>query len=138
MRVDICKNCQKQISQSQRVFCSNQCQSDYQFKRYIIEWKRGNVSGLRGKNTYNFSAHVIRYLLDKYSNACALCGWNRVNVITKRSPLEIDHIDGNWSNNTESNLIVLCPNCHSLTPSYKNLNKGSGRIWRRDKCVKII
>lgn len=31
------------------------------------------------------------------------------------APLEIEHIDGNALNNKEDNLILLCPNCHSLT-----------------------
>lgn len=60
-----------------------------------------------------------------------------VNKFTLQIPLEIDHIDGDSSNNSESNLILLCPNCHSLTKTYKNANKGNGRLWRREKYVKI-
>jgi predicted HNH restriction endonuclease len=33
-------------------------------------------------------------------------------------------------NNNEDNLQVLCPNCHSLTSTYKNLNK-LGRKQRK-------
>lgn len=33
--------------------------------------------------------------------------------------LEIDHIDGNKSNNARSNLVALCPNCHSITPTWR-------------------
>ena len=36
---------------------------------------------------------------------------------------EIHHIDGNHYNNEESNLQLLCPNCHSLTPTFGALNK---------------
>jgi hypothetical protein len=43
---------------------------------------------------------------------CAKCGlsneWQE-EVLT----LEIDHIDGDWTNNLETNLRFLCPNCHS-------------------------
>ena len=41
-------------------------------------------------------------------------------------PLEVKHIDGNYLNNSEENLMLLCPNCHSLTSTYKgaNLNRG--------------
>ena len=35
-------------------------------------------------------------------------------------PLELDHIDGNHKNNVLSNLRLLCPNCHSLTPTFRN------------------
>ena len=45
--------------------------------------------------------------------------------------LELEHIDGNSDNNTEENLTILCPNCHSQTLTYKNRNKGNGRHNRR-------
>ena len=45
----------------------------------------------------------------------------------------IDHIDGNSENNNLSNLRVICPNCDSLTPTYKGLNKGNGRAYRRER-----
>lgn len=32
-----------------------------------------------------------------------------------------------WTKIDINNLILLCPNCHSLTPTYKALNKGNGR-----------
>lgn len=37
--------------------------------------------------------------------------------------LEIDHIDGDCSNNELSNLRYLCPNCHALTETYRGRNK---------------
>ncbi len=42
----------------------------------------------------------------------------------------MNHIDGNSENNKEKNLELLCPNCHSLTPNFKGLNKGNGRHSR--------
>ena len=71
------------------------------------------------------------YLKDKYHNKCARCGWGEVNPFTNLIPLEIDHIDGNFLNNQENNLILLCPNCHSLTATYKGANKGQGRAERK-------
>lgn len=39
-------------------------------------------------------------------------------------------MDGNHENNNLSNLKLLCPNCHSLTKTYKGANKGNGRQHR--------
>ena len=35
-----------------------------------------------------------------------------------------------YKNNKESNLILLCPNCHSLTETYKGANLNNGRKMR--------
>lgn len=37
-------------------------------------------------------------------------------------PLELDHIDGDVTNNTIQNLRLLCPNCHARTPTYRARN----------------
>jgi 5-methylcytosine-specific restriction endonuclease McrA len=39
-------------------------------------------------------------------------------------------------NHNEKNLNLLCPNCHSLTPTYGSLNKGNGRLKRRINRIK--
>ncbi len=73
------------------------------------------------------SNHIKRYLRVKYANKCCLCGWAEVNVITGRTPLVADHIDGNWQNNREDNLRLICPNCDAISATYAALNKGNGR-----------
>ncbi len=133
----VCIDCNKKLTGSSVLYCNATCQAQMNYKQYIIRWKLGRETGLRGKNTFNLSAHIIRYIKDKYLHKCAKCGWNQINLYTNNSPLEIDHIDGDFRNNTEDNLILLCPNCHSLTKTYKNLNKGHGRLWRREKYGKI-
>ena len=133
-----CIQCKANIKNSATRYCSNKCQADYAYKLYIDRWKRGQVSGSRGINAKNISSHILRYLNKKYNNACSSCGWSKVNATTNKVPLEIDHIDGDSNNNKESNLRLLCPNCHSLTSNFRNLNKGRGREWRRSKYVKVV
>lgn len=56
---------------------------------------------------------------------------NIKNIYTNNIPLEIEHIDGNYLNNKEENLILICPNCHSLTSTYKGANIRFGRKERK-------
>jgi hypothetical protein len=98
----------------------------------------GENDGNRGINTKNISSHLKRYLVETHKEKCSLCNWSKINIVTGRVPLEIDHIDGNFENNMENNIRLICPNCHSLTGNFKNSNKGMGRAWRRNKYLKNI
>ena len=53
---------------------------------------------------------------------CASCG--RERWLQGPIPLQLDHIDGDRSNNELPNLRVLCPNCHALTDTYCGRNIG--------------
>src|ERR1700678_688013 len=108
-----CLNCGRALTRKVNRYCSNTCQIEFRYDLYIKRWKNGEVDGGRGINTRNISNPLIKYLRTKYS-CCSLCGWQEVNPVTGRVPLEIDHIDGNSENNHETNLRLICPNCHSL------------------------
>ena len=133
----ICCN-QKLQTRHQIKFCSNLCQSKYYYNLFINAWRDGSIDGGTGVYTRTFSAHIRRYLLEKFSNKCSVCKWDKKNPVSNLVPLEVDHIDGDSENNKESNLRLLCPNCHSLTPHFKNMNKGKGRKWRMKKYIKNV
>lgn len=64
--------------------------------------------------------YVKRHNLIPYY--CAMCGCDgnwQDGIIS----LEIDHIDGDNTNNLLTNLHYLCPNCHALTSTYRGKNK---------------
>ena len=116
---------------SAKKYCSNDCQAQYEYTSYIERWKNGEESGVIGK--YATSKYIRKYLFNKYSNKCQKCGWGEVNPSTGLIPLQIHHKDGNCVNNSEDNLELLCPNCHSLTETYGSLNVNSSRVYRRQK-----
>lgn len=61
------------------------------------------------------------FLLKEAEYRCCQCGFSKRRSCGS-TILEIDHIDGNHSNNSRENLRVLCPNCHAMTPTYRNWN----------------
>lgn len=77
-----------------------------------------------------FATILARILRDYYGERCLRCGWSERHAKTGKVPIEVDHIDGNWENNRLTNLTLLCPNCHALTPTFRALNRGRGRAYR--------
>lgn len=68
-----------------------------------------------------------RRVIEEQKHACNLCGLShwRGNMLS----LEIEHRDGNHFNDLRENLEALCPNCHSLTETWRGRNKDSrGKI----------
>ena len=124
-----CLNCGTYIGSRKNTnhkFCSNNCQQSYEYKIWVEKYKQDNSIAINTK-WGKIPSYLRRYIFEKYQNKCCECGWSKVNPYTNTTPLEVDHIDGNSENNSEDNLRLICPNCHSLTASYRGANRGNGR-----------
>lgn len=60
----------------------------------------------------------ILYEQDCKCNRCGISEW-----LGEKISLELEHKDGNHHNNNRENLEMLCPNCHSLTTTWRGRNK---------------
>lgn len=129
----ICINCKNDIIGTRksgyvgkhRIYCNYKCQREYEKNKRFEKIENGDTS----LNTTQYK----KYLIEKYGEKCMKCGWSEVNPYSGNIPIELEHKDGNSENNSLDNLELLCPCCHSLTPTYKALNKGNGRHKRRER-----
>lgn len=71
---------------------------------------------------YRSSSNLKKRLIDEgvLSNQCHVCGiteWKGDSI-----SLHLDHKNGDNTDNRKENLRLLCPNCHSQTPTYAGRN----------------
>lgn len=74
---------------------------------------KGRVKGKQVFGRYCTKCRKESYrskFLLKRALVCNTCGFKAEHKIQ----MDVDHIDGNHTNNDESNLQVLCANCHRL------------------------
>lgn len=96
-----CTECIAKGAHLHRNECIEECSSDSTRKSYLVRTRPHQCE------------------------SCAITEWQGQPV-----PLEMDHIDGDSSRNVESNLRLICPNCHALSPFHKGKNRGRGRPKR--------
>ena len=115
----------KKLKSHVRKYCSRKCNKQFNTKTIFQRIESGDST---------VSSKMCKvYLIEQRGNKCEECGWSKTNVVTGNVPIELEHVDGNSENNNINNLKLLCPNCHSLTPTYKSLNIGNGRFKRKQR-----
>lgn len=79
-------------------------------------WNKGEQ--LKDWKYYTRHVQLKPHLIKKRGRVCESClltSWMGNEI-----PLELHHINGNRTDNSEENLQLLCPNCHAMTANYKN------------------
>lgn len=144
----ICPNCENEIEKIENKFCSQSCSASFNNKRRSLsdETKMKISKSLRASSSMRPVKHqresnrdafiktMIRKMMEaefdslphqskrkriiiEQDGKCAHCGLSEWRG--KPICFEMDHIDGDNTNNQRSNLEILCPNCHSNTPTWK-------------------
>lgn len=94
--------------------------SQISYRRNLVEGKSiDQLGGILRK----------KIVMEEQEYKCSHCGLDEWMGL--RITLELDHIDGNRDNNIRENLRCLCPNCHSITETWKR--GGTGKRKCTDK-----
>lgn len=124
-----CKNCGKEDEHHGKGYCFN-CYKKFAWKPRVVICKRCNrempvhAKGLCA-GCYNFVFHLDKnkawnqkknYGLNietykKITKSCVICGFDKV--------VDLHHLDQNKTNNSEKNLLGLCPNHHKMLHDFR-------------------
>ena len=112
-------------------------------KRKLFEWKIDcshwtGQAWNKNQQTKDWSNYLTngamkKIIIRERSHKCENCNlsqWQNANI-----PLELDHIDGDRTNNTKENLKLLCCNCHALTTTWRGRNRKSDNRKPLANCV---
>lgn len=123
-----CKQCKTLFQQkdNRQIFCSKKCfyigQIKPRTRRTKEEWKLDVQQKRRSKPFNELSWDYKRKrIIEEQQNKCKKC--SNDTWFEKPLTLEVDHINGNRSDDRKENLEALCPNCHSITETWRGRNK---------------
>lgn len=135
MIIKTCRQCKNEFKtkRAKQIFCCRRCKDEFgrgpnykptRMERniWIKKLKQESFDRMMSSSFEDLSWDLKkRRIIVEQNNKCDRCGideWLKESI-----SLEIDHIDGDNSNTTRDNLQGLCPNCHSLTPTWRGRNK---------------
>ena len=130
LRCDQCGN----MTNNKR-FCCLKCTSDWNNSHVSVETnkKRGKKNNEVGRiplNLFDVSNRTKIKILNRLNCGCSVCGW-------KEAACDLHHIvpKKKGGTNDHYNLTLLCPNCHRLAHSGKeltliNIQEQFGEAWR--------
>ncbi len=79
------------------------------------------------KNMPRLTIRLVRSgMLEPKCDECGIVEWQG-----KKLRLQLDHMNGERTDNRRENLRLLCPNCHSQTATYVGANSAAGKRTRR-------
>ena len=123
--INKCANCDEPAKNK---YCSNKCSHENKHKEAYSDYLNNNEKYCRG----NYTPKCFKdFFINEQDNKCSICEIEP-NWMGKVLTFVIDHIDGNASNNSRSNIRMICPNCDSQTDTFKSKNKNSTRrnYWK--------
>jgi len=106
-KLHICKRCNRTLPNHAQGLCAGCYQSTFQLDK---------IKNFNYKKYHNIEPELYR----KLTKQCLICNFDKV--------VELHHLDKNRINNSENNLVGLCPNHHKMLHNLKYKEEISRQI----------